>query len=220
MPKVSEEHKEQVRQHLLDAAWRVVGRDGVEAATTRAILDEADMSAGALYSYFPSKDELLKVLTEEKVNEALTLTAAMGDPEEGEAGLLLRFAARLLSQPLKTPALTAFRGRMSTDPEVTAANRAINRSFVERFAPLVALAQEVGDFDAAPDAEAVVELFDIVVDGLNRREVTDTFATSFERVGFVAVAMFLGVLQPDTQPSQPLQQPLQQAQDARERDND
>jgi len=200
VPKVSEEHKEQVRQHLLDAAWRVVGRDGVEAATTRAILDEADMSAGALYSYFPSKDELLKVLTEEKVQDALALTAAMGDPEEGEAGLLLRFAARLLSQPLKTPALTAFRGRMSTDPAVTAAIRAINRSFVEQFAPLVELAQKAGDFDASPDAEAVVELFDIVVDGLNRREVTDTFATSFERVGFVAVAMFLGALQPDTDP--------------------
>lgn len=197
MPKVSEEHKEQVRQRLLDAAWRVVSRDGVDATTTRAILDEADMSAGALYSYFASKDELLRVLTEEKIHESLTLVAAMGAPDEGEGGLLLRFAARLLSQPLNTPALTAFRGRISVDPEVNDAIRGVNRSLVEQFSPLVVTAQEAGDFDAHADAEALVELLDLVVDGLNRRQITDTFATSFERVGHLAVAMFLGAVQPD-----------------------
>ena len=197
MPKVSEEHKVQVRQRLLDAAWRVVGRDGVEAATTRAILDEAEMSAGALYSYFSSKDELLKTLSEEKVTETLALAAAMGDPEEGESGLLLRYAARLLSEPIRSPALTAFRGRMTTDPSVNQAIREFNTSLVDRFAPLLAAAQDAGDFDPSPDAEALVELIDIVVDGLNRREVTGTFATSFDRVGYVAITTFLRALQPE-----------------------
>jgi AcrR family transcriptional regulator len=196
VPKVSEEHKEQVRRRLLDAAWRVVDRDGVEAATTRAILDEADMSAGALYSYFSSKDELLRVLAEDKIHESLTLVAAMGTPGERESGLLLRFAARLLTMPLDAPVLTAVRARLTTDPEVTAATREVNRSLVDRFAPLVAIAQQKGDFDAAVDAEALVELFDLVVDGLNRREISGTFATSFERVGHVAVTMFLGAVHP------------------------
>jgi AcrR family transcriptional regulator len=197
VPKVSEEHKEQVRQHLLDAAWRVVAREGVEATTTRAILDEAEMSAGALYSYFESKDELLLTLAEEKVNEALTLTAAQGDPLEGESGLLLRFAARLFVEPDRIPALTAFRGRMSTDPAVNAAIRDINEGMVERFAPLVETAQRLGDFADTYDAEALVELVDLVVDGMNRRHVTGTFATSFERVGNIAIAMFLAALQPE-----------------------
>lgn len=206
MPKVSEEHKEQVRQRLLDAAWRVVGRDGIDAATTRAILDEADMSAGALYSYFESKDELLLVLTEEKVVETLALVAAQGDSQEAESGLLLRFAARLLAEPNQVPALTAFRGRMTTDPAVNAAIRAINVGMVERFTPLVAAAQSSGDFADSPDAEALVELVDLVIDGLNRRHVTDTFATSFERVGRIAIAMFLGALQPEDTTQQPQQQ--------------
>lgn len=206
MPKVSEEHKEQVRQHLLDAAWRVVGRDGVDAATTRAILDEAEMSAGALYSYFDSKDELLLVLTEEKVAETLALVAAQGDPEEGESGLLLRYAARLLVEPNRIPALTAFRGRMTTDPAVNGAIRDINVGMVERFSPLMTAAQSSGDFAATHDAEALVELVDLVVDGLNRRHVTDTFATSFERVGQIAMAMFLAVLQPEDTTQQTQQQ--------------
>jgi AcrR family transcriptional regulator len=207
VPKVSEEHKRQVRRHLLDAAWRVVGRDGVEATTTRAILDEAAMSAGALYSYFPSKDELLRVLTEEKVNETLALVAAQGDPDEDERGLLMRFAVGLLSQPSRHPELVAFRNRLSADPEVNDNTRAVNRSMVERFAPLVEAAQRSGGFDRRHDAEALVELVDIVVDGLNRRHLGGTFATSFERVGQIAIALFLGTLQPPLPSSSPQPQP-------------
>jgi AcrR family transcriptional regulator len=205
VPKVSAEHKRQVRRHLLDAAWRVVDRDGVEATTTRAILDEAAMSAGALYSYFPSKDALLRVLTEEKVNETLTLVAAEGDPGEDERGLLMRYVVGLLNQPSRHPELVAFRGRLSTDPEVNDAFRQVNASMVERFAPLVRAAQQAGGFDPHLDAEALVELVDVLVDGLNRRHTAGTFATTFERVGNVAIALLLGALlpQPGAPPSQP-----------------
>ena len=205
MPKVSEAHKEQVRRHLLDAAWRVVGRDGVEATTTRAILDEADMSAGALYSYFSSKGELLRVLTEEKVNESLTLVAAEGGPDEGESGLLRRYTEGLLTQPDRSSALTLFRARMG-DAETNDAVRAVNRSMVERFAPLVRAAQRSGGFDTSHDPEALVELVDLVVEGLNRRHLSGTFATSFERVGQIAVALFLGALQPEDTPSEQQEQ--------------
>jgi len=201
VPKVSDEHKQQVRRHLLDAAWRVVNRDGVEGTTTRAILDEAAMSAGALYSYFPSKDELLRVLTEEKINETLTLVAAQGDPDEDERGLLMRYVVGLLSQPSRHPELVAFRGRLSTDAEANDAVREVNQAMVTRFAPLVRAAQASGGFDPHQDAEALVELVDVLVDGFNRRYVGDTFATSFERVGQVAIALLLGALLP--QPEQP-----------------
>ena len=196
MPKVSDEHKQQVRRHLLDAASRVVARDGVEATTTRAILDEAAMSAGALYSYFPSKEQLLRVLTEEKIGETLALVAAQGDADEDERGLLMRYAVNLLSRPSTHPDLVAFRSRMSTDPEVTDAVRDINAAMVDRFAPLVRAAQRSGGFDPRHDPEALVELFDVVVEGLNRRHAADTLATSFERVGRLAIALFLGALHP------------------------
>jgi len=196
VPKVSEEHKEQVRRHLLDAAWRVVGRDGVEATTTRAILDEADMSAGALYSYFRSKDQMLRVLAEEKITETLALVAAEGQPYEGERELLMRYSSRLFTQPSTTMALAAFRGRMTADPAVNDAVRDLNRSIVERFAPLVDSARrQRGGIGPAQDAEALVELVDLIADGLNRRHLTGTFVTSFERVGEVAIAMFLGAIE-------------------------
>ena len=98
MPKVSAEHREQVRRRLLDAARRVVVRDGHEGATTRAILAEAGLSAGSLYNYFSSKEELFEALFEDLIVENLTLLAAAAGPGVALARLL-RGGAPLGARP-------------------------------------------------------------------------------------------------------------------------
>jgi AcrR family transcriptional regulator len=50
---------EQRRGELVAAALRVITRHGVSAATTRAIVTEADMPLGALHYAFSSHDELM-----------------------------------------------------------------------------------------------------------------------------------------------------------------
>src|SRR5438445_11177458 len=129
VPKVSSEHKQQVRQRLLDAARRVVLRDGHEGATTRAILDEAGLSAGSLYNYFSSKDELFEALAEQVVGENVRAFAVEGE-ERGAA--LVRFATELLTAP-DLPALAWFRGRMSADADVRSSMVKLNRSLVPAF---------------------------------------------------------------------------------------
>jgi len=54
-PDVSEERKQQI----LDAAINVFSRDGFHEARMDDIAQEAEMSKGALYWYFNSKDELI-----------------------------------------------------------------------------------------------------------------------------------------------------------------
>jgi AcrR family transcriptional regulator len=46
------------RAEILAAALRVFEREGFEAATTRLIAEEADVSEGTIYNYFPDKGEL------------------------------------------------------------------------------------------------------------------------------------------------------------------
>jgi AcrR family transcriptional regulator len=46
------------RAEILDAALRVFERVGYEAASTRLIAEEADVSEGTIYNYFPDKGEL------------------------------------------------------------------------------------------------------------------------------------------------------------------
>lgn len=57
MPKIVD-HDER-RRELLSAAHRVIVRDGIDAATTRAIAKEAGYSNGVLAHYFADKDEIL-----------------------------------------------------------------------------------------------------------------------------------------------------------------
>jgi AcrR family transcriptional regulator len=47
------------RQELADAVWRVVTRDGIEAASLRGVAAEAGWSTGSLRHYFATQSELL-----------------------------------------------------------------------------------------------------------------------------------------------------------------
>jgi AcrR family transcriptional regulator len=195
---MTEEQKAQRRWDLLDAAWRVVQRDG-EEATVRKILDEAGMVAEELDRLFGSKPELLKALANEKSGETLASVAADRLPDETVRGLLVRFVVEMLSRPYRTSDMVVFRSR-DTEPADRVALSEFHRLVVERFAPLVRSAQESGEMEVGWDAEALTELVDIIIEGVNRRHHTDTFATSFQRVGDTAIALVLGgVLVPEQQ---------------------
>src|SRR5262245_20308837 len=47
---------------ILDAAARLFVEHGYSATTTNHVADEADVSIGSLYQYFPSKDALVVAL--------------------------------------------------------------------------------------------------------------------------------------------------------------
>ena len=53
------------REGLIEATFRVLDRDGVDAVTLRAVGKEARVSAPALYWHFENKDELLRTVTRE-----------------------------------------------------------------------------------------------------------------------------------------------------------
>jgi len=48
-----------VRDHILDAAHRVIVRDGLAKTSTRAIAEEATVANGTLYNYFADRNQLV-----------------------------------------------------------------------------------------------------------------------------------------------------------------
>ncbi|MFE5075643.1 TetR/AcrR family transcriptional regulator [Streptomyces halstedii] len=74
------------RERLVDAAIAVMVREGVSAATTRAIVAEADMSLGSFHYCFRSKEELLgeviEVITGHTLERALSEVVGEGELEE------------------------------------------------------------------------------------------------------------------------------------------
>ncbi|MGA5759035.1 TetR/AcrR family transcriptional regulator [Nonomuraea bangladeshensis] len=78
MPKIVD-HDER-RREVLAAARRVIVRDGIDAATTRAIAKEAGYSNGVLAHYFADKDEiLLSALRQSHQRIRERLTGKVGD---------------------------------------------------------------------------------------------------------------------------------------------
>lgn len=62
-----ERARAQRRQRFLDAAGRIIDRDGLSGITMQAVADELDCAIGTIYTYFPSKAALLAGLQHEAV---------------------------------------------------------------------------------------------------------------------------------------------------------
>lgn len=52
--------RERTRKKLIEAAYHVMSRVGVEAATINEITEEADVGFGSFYNYFNSKDDIVR----------------------------------------------------------------------------------------------------------------------------------------------------------------
>ncbi|MFG2445041.1 TetR/AcrR family transcriptional regulator [Nocardia fluminea] len=64
MPRVSEEHLERRRQQILDAAQLCFARKGFHETSMQDVFAESQMSAGAVYRYFTSKNEIIGALVQ------------------------------------------------------------------------------------------------------------------------------------------------------------
>lgn len=87
MPRVSEEHLERRRQQILDAAQLCFGRKGFHETSMQDVFAESGLSAGAVYRYFKSKNDIVQALA----------TQTMGQ-------LRAKLVDAIATDPLPTPA--------------------------------------------------------------------------------------------------------------------
>jgi AcrR family transcriptional regulator len=60
MAKLSKQQRLVRRQQILNAGWRCFDRNGLHATRMDDIIADAGLSAGAVYSYFKNKDDLIR----------------------------------------------------------------------------------------------------------------------------------------------------------------
>src|SRR5262245_3411955 len=93
-----EEHEEQRRAQILEAALRVFSREGFETKVD-AIAREAGVAKGTIYLYFPTKEAILAALVERytllPAIEGLTETLADVPPERAIPALCAALWERL-----------------------------------------------------------------------------------------------------------------------------
>lgn len=162
MARVTQEHVDARRDAILDAAARLFARRGVSSATMAEIAAEADLSAGAIYRYFRSKDELMRAVFDEMVSQN-QLAFEQETAEAHSPFLALQRVGRRVWIDLKDRdalicevqmALTAAREPDDFGPIMHRNREAIR----ELLAEMVRAAQEAGEIDpnVEPDVLAVI----------------------------------------------------------------
>lgn len=76
---MTEQHRAARRDQILAAAVRCVARQGFHKTTMADVIAEADLSAGAVYLYFRSKDDIIRALAHRSIGRVAQILAAMAD---------------------------------------------------------------------------------------------------------------------------------------------
>ncbi|MEV6344303.1 TetR/AcrR family transcriptional regulator [Actinoplanes sp. NPDC051851] len=168
MPKIVD-HEER-RQEVLGAVWRLIGREGLDAATTRRIADEAGYSIGAIQHYFQNKedilvqahllafsrasDRILRVTQGRTGVDALRLAMMEALPLDAERLLEAQVDVSFLGQAVGNPQLRRIRSTSNTE----------SRAFWEGF---VTAAQRTGEIAADEDPGLIVDEIFALIESLS-----------------------------------------------------
>jgi AcrR family transcriptional regulator len=84
MPKVSQEYRDARREQILAAAKRCFLRDGFHETSMQDLFAESGLSSGAVYRYFPSKEDMIAAIAEENLRDMAALIHALATSRHSE----------------------------------------------------------------------------------------------------------------------------------------
>ncbi|MEU6083697.1 TetR/AcrR family transcriptional regulator [Streptomyces sp. NPDC047108] len=105
MARVSQAHLDARRRQILDGAARCFARNGFHATSMQDVLREAGLSAGAVYRYFSSKEELIEAIADEAFDTIRTAfaEAARESPPPLPDAIIGRVVRQVYAGPGGTP---------------------------------------------------------------------------------------------------------------------
>ena len=162
VPRVTDSHRDARRRQILDAARRCFLRDGFHATSMQDVLTEAELSAGAVYRYFPSKEAIVVAITSEALSyvtgafEDQALDPATPPALDVVIGRLVARVEELAEADGLDRLVVQAWGEAMRSPVIAERLAAGVSSARERLAAIIAVHQERGTFsrEVAPEAAA------------------------------------------------------------------
>jgi TetR/AcrR family transcriptional repressor of bet genes len=164
MPKVVDHAAR--RAELVDAAWRVIAAEGLEAATVRRIAQAAGCTTGLVTHYFESKDDMLVAALREVHRRAgQRMIRHVGGADIADVLLEVILDALPMDQDrqLEWKVWLAFWGRAATDERLRQEQQ---RRYAEWRGLLGKLIRRAHPADAAAERRSAVDLIAGAIDGL------------------------------------------------------
>ncbi len=172
-PKVSDAHTAARREQILLAAMQCFANKGFHKTTVQDICKAAQLSPGAVYSYFESKNDIIEALarTGEEMNQNLFDLAdsqKYASPQamfSGALGLFLgQYKSPMFQTCLRMDAM--FLAEALSNEQLANIGKRSYAKVRDRILQLVTKAQETSEVDPALDPAAVTQVLFSLVQGL------------------------------------------------------
>jgi len=173
MPKVSQEHLDARKEQIVMAAMVCFAENGVHPTTIQDICRQARLSAGAVYRYFKSKEEIVAAVAEtgqEMIEETLQEAEQAADPMSVLDAMIVafgglfdsghpfyrRFGGKVTPEVLRRMNLM-LRAEALRNPQVMAILSSNYARLQARVTGMVATAQKAGQIRTELDATALAQ---------------------------------------------------------------
>lgn len=201
MPRVSPAHLERRREAILSAALEVFITKGYQAATVNDIAQQAGLSVGAIYRYFPTKADLMLALVRERLGRAPSLfarlTARVDDPWERLVRCVELFTIALrVRHPGTGRLLLVTMAEAVQDGAVRQGLHSRFTGLVEYIAGIIAEGVARGRFRPDIDPRTVAALLLAMADGVAVYWVTGAPEVKLNAMGQSLLAMLRSYLLP------------------------
>lgn len=198
MPRVSAAHRAARRQQILQAAWRCFARQGFHATSMQDIFTESGLSAGAVYRYFPSKKELVRVTSETILGSIdLFFDEQLATAEPHPPGQLVEEVADKVVELATQEDTDRTRIALNVwsealrDPDIADIATATFRRLRGRFVELAERWRATGHLDADVATDHVGQVLESALVGfLVQRLLTGDVSPQGHRAGIVALITF------------------------------
>jgi AcrR family transcriptional regulator len=163
MPKVTQSHRDARRAQILDAAMICFARAGFHRTTMQDIVHQAELSPGAIYLYFSSKEEIIAALADERHHSEQKVIAQACEGDEIQATLKL-LGEEFLGK-LQTPeervrrrlGIQIWAEALSNDRILALMRRGVDEPR-KSLSEMIRLAQLRGDLPANLDPDALARI--------------------------------------------------------------
>lgn len=154
------------RERLIAAAFRVVAREGLEAASVKAIAADAGLTPGLLHYHFPTKAALLEAVLRASLENYLRLLRETreANPAEEQLPAYFRMArASLEAERDFFKVRLAFAAAALTNPELAEVLRGMNAEAAAETA--LTLAASRGETEPAARDRQIAQMLKAISDG-------------------------------------------------------
>ena len=128
-PREAGERARAQRERILRAAKGCFVEHGFHAASMADIARKAEMSAGLIYRYFDSKNDIVRAIIERQIEEARVLLDAIGSSQDLVAAILEHFErwSRPQDEEMNAALFLEMAAESTRDPQIAALIQAADR---------------------------------------------------------------------------------------------